>query len=217
MATGIPWTDVTLNVSTGCTKCSRGCSICFAERETKRKVAQKCPKYRNGFNFTTHDDVLEQPYHWKKPRLVFVNSMSDFFHEEMPVDFMLKAFKVMTETPRHTYQLLTKRAERMAELSTQFNWTPNIWAGVTIEHNDYVHRADCLRNVPAALRYLSLEPLLGPLPDLNLEGIGWVILGGESGSGFRPMDASWARDIRDRCIAAKIPFFFKTRSISAKT
>lgn len=209
MPTKINWTEETWNVSTGCTKVSPGCDHCYAAPMAKRLQAMGQAKYANGFRFTPHPSTLNIPYGWKKPREIFVNSMSDAFHKNMPIGFLKDIFDVMLNTPRHTYQVLTKRSDLMAALSPQLPWPGNVWAGVTIENNPYVHRADHLRQVPAKVRFLSLEPLLGPLPDLNLDGIHWVIVGGESGPGFRTMDPDWVRDIRDRCVAADIPFFFK--------
>jgi len=166
-------------------------------------------RYINGFEVTLHPEALDEPYRWKKPRIIFVNSMSDLFHEEIPVEFIQDVFSVMSANKRHTFQILTKRSERLCELAPLLDWPENVWMGVTIENNDCVARADDLRTVGAAVRFLSLEPLLGPLLDLELNGIGWVIVGGESGPGARPMKLEWATNMRDRCLEANVPFFFK--------
>lgn len=166
-------------------------------------------KYSNGFRLTYHIDELSVPYNWKKPRIIFVNSMSDLFHEDMPLDFIKKVFGVMNECPQHIFQVLTKRADIMAHYAPLLEISPNIWMGVTVEHQNYVNRIDYLRNIPAAVKFLSLEPLLSDLPDLNLFGIDWVIAGGESGPSARPIEKEWVRNIRDTCIKENIPFFFK--------
>jgi protein gp37 len=211
MASGssIEWTESTWNPVTGCTKISAGCAHCYAERMARRLQAMGQPNYRNGFKVTCHHDVLGHPMRWKRPQVIFVNSMSDLFHKDVPPAFISEIFFTMNETPWHTYQILTKRSGRMATLASQFKWSPNIWMGVTVENADHLGRIDDLRRVPASVRFLSLEPLLGPLPRLDLNGIGWVIVGGESGPGARPMDSAWAADIRDQCLAANVPFFFK--------
>lgn len=167
------------------------------------------PNYANGFNVTLHERMLSAPMGWNKPQMVFVNSMSDLFHEQVPFTFIEKVFKVMRVANQHRYQVLTKRSERLAELAASLSWTPNIWQGVTVENADYAFRVDHLRQVPAAVKFLSLEPLLGPIPDLNLDGINWVIVGGESGPGARPMLSEWVLDLRDQCQRARVPFFFK--------
>lgn len=210
MATSkIEWTESSWNPVTGCTKISEGCRNCYAERMAGRLKAMGQPNYRNGFKVTCHPHTLTLPLKWKKPRTIFVNSMSDLFHEEVPLAFLDEIFFTMNEARWHTFQVLTKRAEYMAQISGRFNWTPNIWMGVTVESAKHVDRMDFLRDVPAAVRFLSLEPLLGPIPDLNLEGIDWVIVGGESGPGARPMRKEWVLEIRDRCLDAGVPFFFK--------
>jgi protein gp37 len=186
-----------------------GCANCYAERLAKRLRAMGQRRYRNGFKVTLHPEALNEPYRWKKPRIIFVNSMSDLFHEEIPFEFIQDVFSVMSDNNRHTFQILTKRSERLCELAPLLDWPQNVWMGVTIENNDYVGRADDLRTVGAAVRFLSLEPLLGPLPDMVLDGIGWVILGGESGPGARMMKSEWVTEIRDKCIAEGVPFFFK--------
>ncbi len=211
MSTGsaIEWTESTWNPLTGCTKISPGCKHCYAERMAYRLQAMGQPNYANGFNLTLHEHVLKAPLSWKKPQMIFVNSMSDLFHKDVPLDFVLKVFSVMKEASWHTFQVLTKRAERLLELDPVLEWTPNIWAGVSVERSDYRFRIDHLRQTRAHTKFLSLEPLLGPLPNLNLDGIHWVIVGGESGPGARPLQAEWVVDIRDQCLMAQTPFFFK--------
>jgi protein gp37 len=186
-----------------------GCANCYAERLAKRLRAMGQRRYRNGFKVTLHPEALNEPYRWKKPRIIFVNSMSDLFHEEIPFEFIQDVFSVMSDNNRHTFQILTKRSERLCELAPLLDWPQNVWMGVTIENNDYVGRADDLRTVGAAVQFLSLEPLLGPLPDMVLDGIDWVIVGGESGPGARIMKREWAVETRDKCIAEGVPFFFK--------
>ena len=206
----IEWTESTWNPVTGCTKISTGCKHCYAERMAKRLQAMGHPNYADGFNVVKCcPDVLSTPYKWKRSQMIFVNSMSDLFHKDIPDDFIKEVFFTMNETPLHTYQVLTKRAERLAQLSSCLTWGANIWMGVSVENADHVDRIDQLRNVPAVVRFLSLEPLLGPLPNLDLEGISWVIVGGESGPGARPMKTEWAEDLRDQCLMADVPFFFK--------
>jgi len=205
----IEWTESTWNPITGCTKISAGCKNCYAERMAKRLQAMGQPNYKDGFEVRCHHDVLGAPQKWKKPQMIFVNSMSDLFHNEVSAAFIDEIFFTMNETPWHTYQILTKRAGRMAQLAGRFEWSKNIWMGVTVETATHVDRIDHLRDVPAAVRFLSLEPLLGPLPNLNLEKIDWVIVGGESGPGARPMEKEWVEDLRDQCLSAKVPFFFK--------
>lgn len=207
--TKIEWTESSWNPVTGCTKISAGCKNCYAERMAKRLKAMGQPNYRNGFAVTCHPHVLDLPLQWKKPRTIFVNSMSDLFHQDVPSAFVEKIFAVMNRARRHTFQALTKRPERLTELMARFDWTANIWMGVTVEHADYLDRIDLLRTVPAAVRFLSIEPMLGPMPDLNLEKIDWVIVGGESGPGARPIKKEWVVQIRDLCIKADVPFFFK--------
>ena len=205
----IEWTESSWNPVTGCTKISAGCKNCYAERIAKRLKAMGQPNYRNGFKVTCHPHVLDLPLRWKKPRTIFVNSMSDLFHDDVPLSFVEEIFSVMNKARRHTFQVLTKRAERLTELMARFDWSPNIWMGVTVENGDYLYRIDHLRTVPAAVRFLSVEPMLGPFPDLNLEGIDWVIVGGESGPGARPIQKKWVLDIRDLCVRSGVPFFFK--------
>lgn len=175
----------------------------------KRLQAMGQPNYRDGFAVRTHEHMLKLPFSWSRPRIVFVNSMGDLFHEHVPVKFINQVFKVMQETPRHTYQLLTKRAERLSNVAPLLDWPVNLWMGVTVEDNERLTRVERLRAVPATIRFLSIEPLLGPLPDLNLSGIDWVIVGGESGPDARPMDLQWVIDVRNLCIECAVPFFFK--------
>ncbi|UUZ95135.1 phage Gp37/Gp68 family protein [Paenibacillus sp. P25] len=207
--TKIEWTDMTWNPTTGCSKVSDGCKNCYAERMAKRLHAMGNPKYINGFEPREHPDALALPFSWKRPTKVFVNSMSDLFHEAISEPFIKKVFDVMNKTPMHTYQILTKRPERAALIADRFTWTDNIWLGTSVENSRVVDRIDALRLIPSRIRFLSCEPLLGALENLNLQDIHWVIVGGESGPGARPIDASWVRDILNQCQAAKIPFFFK--------
>ncbi|WP_322488405.1 phage Gp37/Gp68 family protein [Chloroflexus sp.] len=207
--TSIEWTEVTWNPLTGCTKISPGCKHCYAERMARRLQAMGVPKYRNGFRLTLHPTVLTEPLRWRTPRMIFVNSMSDLFHHDVPPDFICAVFAVMRQAHWHTFQVLTKRAERLRALDSLLDWPPNVWMGVNVERTDYIARIDDLRVTGAAIKFVSCEPLLGPLPQLPLDGIDWVIVGGESGPGARPMDPAWVRDIRDQCLAADVPFFFK--------
>ena len=205
----IEWTESTWNPITGCTKISPGCKHCYAERMAKRLKAMGQPNYANGFKLTMHEHVLEMPLSWKVPQTIFVNSMSDLFHKDVPLEFIQRVFDVMHRAHWHRFQILTKRSERLLELSPRLDWTPNIWMGVSVENQDYAFRIDDLRGTGAKVKFLSLEPLLGPLAALNLEHINWVIVGGESGPGARPMDPSWVIEIRDQCLQARVPFFFK--------
>jgi len=205
----IEWTDSTWNPATGCTKVSEGCLNCYAERMAKRLRAMGQRRYRNGFKITLQPEALDEPYQWKKPRVVFVNSMSDLFHEQIPFEFIQKVFGVMNNNRRHTFQILTKRSGRLCELASLLKWSENIWMGVTIENNDYVGRVGGLRLVDAAVRFLSLEPLLGPVPYLELDGVDWVIVGGESGPRARPMKEEWVLEVKNLCERAGVPFFFK--------
>jgi protein gp37 len=207
--TSIEWTESTWNPVSGCTKISEGCLNCYAERMALRLQAMGQDRYKNGFRLTLHPKALEEPYRWKKPRVVFVNSMSDLFHEEIPVGFIQDIFQVMRNNPQHTFQILTKRSQRLRELAKSLDWSSNIWMGVTIENDHYVGRADDLRSVNASIRFLSLEPLLGSVTSLDLSGIDWVIVGGESGPNARPIKKQWVLDIKERCDEQKIPFFFK--------
>jgi protein gp37 len=210
MATSkIEWTESTWNPLTGCTKVSPGCKHCYAERMARRLQAMGLEKYRNGFKLTLHPEVLGDPLHWDKPQLIFVNSMSDLFHKDVPLDFIRQIFDIMNRAHWHTFQILTKRAERLLELDPLIAWPSNVWMGVSVENFDYIYRIHLLRQTHAAVKFLSCEPLLGPLPNLPLEGINWVIVGGESGPKARPMDTDWVREIRDQCLAVRVPFFFK--------
>ena len=205
----IEWTEATWNPVTGCTKVSSGCLNCYAERMAKRLCAMGNPNYRNGFDVTLQPQLLEAPLQWQKSRMIFVNSMSDLFHENVPRHYIRSVFDVMTRASRHTFQVLTKRSERLLELAPSLQWPRNVWMGVSVEDSEVLHRIDDLRETPATIKFLSLEPLLGPLPELNLQGMDWVIVGGESGPGARPMEADWVIDIRNQCLAASVPFFFK--------
>ena len=207
--TGIEWTETTWNPVTGCTKISHGCKHCYAERMSRRLKKMGVKKYANGFSVALHEDVLDLPFRWKTPRLVFVNSMSDLFHKAAPVEFIESVFCTMNRLPRHTFQLLTKRPARALSLSRRLHWTPNIWLGTSIESGRWLPRLDILRETGARTKFLSLEPLLGPLPRLDLTDVDWVIVGGESGPGARPMEADWVREIRDNCLRFSVPFFFK--------
>ena len=205
----IEWTDSTWNPVTGCTKISVGCANCYAERLSLRLKAMGNPNYKNGFKVTLHENALDLPLRWKKPQNIFVNSMSDLFHEEVPTEFIHRIFNVMRQADWHKYQILTKRAERLLELNSELSWRPHIWIGVTVEDQSQIGRIDYLRETHSDIKFLSLEPLLGPLPQINLDGIDWVIVGGESGPKARPMKESWALDIRDQCLDENVPFFFK--------
>ena len=205
----IEWTEDTWNPVTGCTKVSTGCKNCYAEAFSYRLQKMGQIKYRNGFKITLHPEVVSAPLSWNKPRMVFVNSMSDLFHEDVPLEFIQSVFSTMHQTEHHTYQILTKRHERLLELSDKLEWSENIWMGVSVENSKQRHRIDYLRQVPAKIRFLSLEPLLGPIPDLNLDGIHWVVVGGESGPRSRPIEQDWVLDLRDQCIEKNVPFFFK--------
>ncbi len=205
----IEWTESTWNPVTGCTKVSPGCKHCYAERMAKRLKAMGQPNYANGFTLTLHEHALELPLRWKKPQRIFVNSMSDLFHIDVPVWFIQKTFEVMRRAHWHEFQVLTKRAERLLAMSPSIAWPDNVWMGVSVESQDYVFRIDDLRETGAKIKFVSFEPLLGPLPELNLNGIHWAIVGGESGPGARPMDRKWVLDIRAQCQRDGVPFFFK--------
>lgn len=205
----IEWTESTWNPVTGCTKISPGCKHCYAERMAKRLQAMGQPNYAKGFSLTVHPHVVDGPLSWKTPQMIFVNSMSDLFHKDVPVEFILRVFDVMNRANWHQFQILTKRSGRLLQLSPQLPWAKNIWMGVSVESQKYTSRIDDLRGTRAEIKFLSLEPLLGPLPNLNLAGIDWVIVGGESGPHARPMDGIWAVQIKEQCEAAKVPFFFK--------
>jgi protein gp37 len=205
----IEWTEATWNPVTGCSKVSSGCKHCYAERLAVRLQAMGRIRYRDGFAVRLHPAVLDLPKRWRQPRMIFVNSMSDRFHEDVPEEFIQRVFAVMHECPHHTFQVLTKRSARLRTLALRLAWTPNIWMGVSVENRRVLHRIHDLRTVPAHVRFLSCEPLLGPLDDLPLDGMHWVIVGGESGPGARPMRKEWVRSILDQCRRAQTPFFFK--------
>jgi len=205
----IEWTEATWNPVTGCTKISPGCKHCYAERMAHRLKAMGQLNYVNGFEVTLHERSLSIPLRWRKPQTIFVNSMSDLFHESVPTEFILQAFDVMRRAHWHRFQVLTKRADRLANLSLELPWADNIWMGVSVESEGYTHRIDHLRETGALIKFLSLEPLLGPLDNLKLDGIDWVIAGGESGPGARFMDPEWVLSIRNQCVEARVPFFFK--------
>jgi protein gp37 len=205
----IEWTEATWNPITGCTKISPGCKHCYAERMAKRLQAMGLPQYRNAFRLTLHPAALQLPLRWKKPRVIFVNSMSDLFHRDVPLDFIQRVFWVMERAAQHTFQVLTKRPEIALEHSDALPWPDNVWLGTSVETESYVHRAETLSAIPARLRFISAEPLLGPIPGLPLDGIHWVIVGGESGPRARPMQEEWVTRIRERCQVHGVPFFFK--------
>lgn len=216
--TGIEWTEITWNPTTGCDRVSAGCDNCYALALSKRLKAMGSSKYQNdgnpvtsgpGFGITIHPLALQQPYKWRGRRMVFVNSMSDLFHARVPVDFIKQVFQVIADTPQHTYQVLTKRSTRARRIADQLDWPPNLWLGVSVANEREAYRIKDLQQVPAALRFLSCEPLIGPIESLDLNGIGWVITGGESGPNARPIDADWVRSIRDDCQEAAVPFFHK--------
>ena len=200
---------MTWNPVTGCTKISQGCKHCYAERMARRLEAMGSDRYRNGFNVTLHPDLLDVPRRWRQARIVFVNSMSDLFHDDIPLAYIQRVFATMRDCPHHTFQVLTKRSERLAELAPQLPWPNNVWMGVSVEDARVIHRVADLQTVPAAVRFLSLEPLIGPLDALPLEGIHWAIVGGESGPRARPLRKEWVTSIFRQCRAARVPFFFK--------
>jgi protein gp37 len=205
----IEWTDSSWNPVTGCSRVSEGCRHCYAERMAKRLQGMGVAKYRNGFEVAVHPEVLEEPLRWRKPTLVFVNSMSDLFHEKIPVRFFRQVFDVMRRADRHVFQVLTKRSERLARLAPRIDWPPNVWMGVTVESARFAYRIDHLRQTGAAVTWLSMEPLLGPAPDMDLTGIDWIVVGGESGPGARPMQKAWVLDIQRQCRERNVHFFFK--------
>lgn len=205
----IEWTGSTWNPITGCSKISLGCKNCYAERMTKRLKAMGQPNYVNGFEIALHEHTLGLPLLWKVPQTIFVNSMSDLFHKDVPLEFILKIFKVMNCANWHTYQVLTKRANRLKSLDRDIPWADHIWMGVSVENANYMERIKELQQTNAKVKFLSLEPLLGPLPNLTLDGIDWVIVGGESGPNARPIDPAWVIEIRDQCLETNVPFFFK--------
>ena len=205
----IEWTESTWNPLTGCTKVSPGCKHCYAERMALRLKAMGQPNYRNGFQVTLHEHALDLPLSWKKPQMIFVNSMSDLFHQDVPVEFILRVFDIMHRASWHTFQVLTKRSKRLRELDPRISWPGNVWMGVSVESEKYTFRIDDLRQTRACTKFLSLEPLLGPLSRLDLQKINWVIVGGESGPGARPIKEEWVVDIKNQCRKARVPFFFK--------
>ena len=207
--TSIEWTEITWNPTTGCTKISEGCKNCYAEAMSKRLKAMGHEKYSEGFKFKTHSDSLVEPYNWKKPKVVFVNSMSDLFHQNMPLPFLKAIFDVMIDTPQHTYQVLTKRAEKLKHYAEHLNWSDNIWLGVSVESQKEIKRIDFLREIPAKIKFLSIEPLIAPITDLDLTSIDWVIVGGESGPKARPINKEWVDYIHNQCKVYNVPFFFK--------
>lgn len=205
----IEWTDATWNPITGCSKISEGCLHCYAEKMSMRLKAMGQANYRNGFEVMCHEHMLDYPLRWRKPRTIFVNSMSDLFHEKIPDEFIFQVFEIMKRASWHRFQILTKRAERMKTLSKFLPWPENIWLGVTVENNDCRNRIDVLKKIPASVRFLSMEPLLSAVPNINLNLLDWIIVGGESGPGARPMEIEWVEDIRIQCSRRQIPFFFK--------
>jgi len=205
----IEWTESTWNPLTGCTKISPGCKNCYAERLSKRLKAMGQPNYRNGFELTLHEQAIQLPLTWKAPQMIFVNSMSDLFHEQVPVEFILQVFEVMEKAHWHTFQVLTKRSLRLLELNSKISWPANVWMGVSVENDDYKFRIEHLRNIGAKTKFLSLEPLIGPIHNIDLNNIDWVIVGGESGPKSRPIEVDWVRELRDTCLTSKTPFFFK--------
>ncbi|HQM85274.1 MAG TPA: phage Gp37/Gp68 family protein [bacterium] len=207
----IEWTESTWNPVTGCTKISDGCKFCYAEVMARRLKAMGQPKYKNGFKLTLHPETLNEPYTWKKPRMIFINSMSDLFHKDVPVDYIQKIFNVVWNNPHHIFQVLTKRADILAKYDREglIDWPPNLWMGVTVENSDVTERIDLLRNTKAKVKFLSCEPLLSPIKNMNLEGIDWVIVGGESGRTPRPMKEEWVLDIKKQCEKSKTAFYFK--------
>lgn len=209
IGSGIEWTESTWNPVTGCNKISPGCKHCYAERMAERLLTMGQPNYRNGFELTLQPQMLDLPLQWRRPQTIFVNSMSDLFHKDVPLEYISRVFDVVHRAHWHRFQVLTKRADRLASLDRDLEWPDNVWMGVSVENSRYVGRIDELRTTRARVKFLSLEPLLGPLQALNLGGIDWVIVGGESGPGARPMDAKWVMEIRDQCRATGVAFFFK--------
>jgi len=207
--TKIEWTELTWNPTTGCDKISQGCKFCYAEVMARRLKAMGLDKYRNGFDLTLHEDALKIPYTWKQPKIVFVNSMSDLFHKDIPLEFIQRVFKVMNDNPQHVFQVLTKRADILIKYHKELEWTYNIWMGVSVEDSKSLSRINFLRRTRAKVKFLSCEPLIGPLTDLNLKKIDWVIVGGESGRRPRPMKPEWVFEIHNKCIEENVPFFFK--------
>jgi len=208
-ASTIEWTEATWNPVTGCSKISQGCKNCYAERLANRLRLMGASRYQAGFNLRLHPDLLELPKTWKKSKLVFVNSMSDLFHKDVPEEFIARVFDTMAECPQHQFQVLTKRSSRLASLAARLHWPSNVWMGVSVEDSRVTHRIEELRLVPAAIRFLSIEPLIGSVGKVNLAGIHWVIVGGESGPNARKMEVAWVEEIFRQCRAASVPFFFK--------
>ena len=210
-STKIEWTESTWNPITGCTKITAGCKNCYAEVMARRLKAMGQEKYRNGFNLTLHPDVLNEPYNWKKPKMIFVNSMSDLFHKDVPVEYIQQIFKVIRENPQHAFQVLTKRADILRYYDSEgfLEWPHNLWMGVTVEDSTVTKRIDLLRQIGARVKFLSCEPLLTSLPEINLKGIDWVIVGGESGRTPRPIKEEWVIDIKEQCQKANVAFYFK--------
>jgi protein gp37 len=205
----IEWTEMTWNPTTGCSKISAGCKFCYAEIMSRRLQGMGIEKYKDGFAVRIHPDALRIPYTWKTSKIVFVNSMSDLFHENIPLEFIQRVFDVMNDNPQHVFQILTKRAERLLRLHSELKWTHNIWMGVSVENDKVKHRIDLLRKTKAKVKFLSCEPLIGPLYGMNLKKIDWVIVGGESGHRPRPMETDWVLDIQGQCKKADVAFFFK--------
>lgn len=205
----IEWTEATWNPVTGCTKVSAGCKNCYAERLALRLQLMGNRRYQNGFRLTLHEDVIDLPRSWRSGRMIFVNSMSDLFHRDVPLEFIRRVFETMRECPQHVFQILTKRSERLQKIASGIDWPPNVWIGVSVENAAVLPRVDDLRVVPAAVRFLSCEPLIGSLAGIDLRNVHWVIVGGESGFGARPMKIEWVREIFRECRKQKVPFFFK--------
>ncbi len=205
----IEWTESTWNPLTGCTKISPGCKNCYAERMAKRLQAMGTSNYKNGFNLTLHHHLIDQPLSWKKPQMIFVNSMSDLFHEDVPLDFIISIFDTMKKAYWHTFQLLTKRSKRLLELNKFLEWPKNVWMGVSVENSDYIFRIEHLREIDANIKFISFEPLIGPVQEIDLTNIDWVIVGGESGPKARPLKPEWVIDIKNQCLSQRVPFFFK--------
>lgn len=205
----VEWTEQAWNPITGCAKISTGCANCYAEKQAEWLHRMNNPRYKNGFRLTLHEDLLEQPLKWRKPRRIFIGSMSDIFQRAIPEDFVLRAFETMNRCPQHTFIVLTKRAERMEELAPKIVWTDNIWLGVTVEEAAYKERIDCLRNTPAVRKFVCAEPLIGDLGQVDLTGIDWLVIGGESGPNCRPIAEDWVASLRDQCREQGIMFTFK--------
>jgi len=205
----IEWTESTWNPVSGCNKVSRGCDNCYAERMAKRLQAMGTKGYENGFEVTLHPHVLEKPFRMKKSQIIFVNSMSDIFHDKIPDEYIIKIFETMNKAYWHTFQVLTKRPKRLEKIANKLKWTSNIWMGVTVEGNEYIDRVDYLRNCPANIKFLSIEPLIDSVNKLDYTGIDWVIVGGESGYGARVLEKRWVTEVKNRCLELNIPFFFK--------